>query len=62
MYELPDVSSAHTQSRQLKDHEEIFAEFDKKCIGLELQTTPLSKTKYQHQNELKIQKVKLLIR
>ncbi len=24
----------------LLDGEEIFAEFDKKCIGLELQTTP----------------------
>ncbi len=30
-----------TQNGKLADPEEIFAEFDKKCIGLELQTTPL---------------------
>ncbi len=30
-----------TQSRQLADCEEIFAEFDKKCIVLGLQATPL---------------------
>ncbi len=29
------------QNGQLADREEIFAEFDKKCIGLELQTRPL---------------------
>ncbi len=29
-----------TQNRQLADREEIFDEFDKKCIGLELQTPP----------------------
>ncbi len=34
--------SAHTQNRQRVDREEILAEFDKKCIRLEWQTTPLS--------------------
>ncbi len=34
--------SAHTQNGQSADCEEIFVEFDKKCIGLELQTTPLT--------------------
>ncbi len=34
--------SAHTQNGKLADHEEIFSEFDKKCTGLELQTTTLS--------------------
>ncbi len=36
-----DLFSAHTQNGQLVDHEEMFAEFDKKCIGLELLTAPL---------------------
>ncbi len=36
------VSSAHTQNGKLADREEIFSEFDKKCIGLESQTTPLT--------------------
>lgn len=34
--------SAHTQNRQLVDREQIFTEFDKKCIGLESLTRPLS--------------------
>ncbi len=29
-------------NRQLADCEEMFAEFDKKCTGLELLTAPLS--------------------
>lgn len=38
-----DVSfSAPTQNGQLVDCEEIFAEFDRKCIGLESITAPLS--------------------
>ncbi len=37
----PDLFSARTQNGQLADREKIFAEFDKKCIRLELQTTPL---------------------
>ncbi len=36
----PWLFSAHTQTRQLADREEIFAEFDKKCKGLELQAAP----------------------
>ncbi len=28
--------SVHTQNGKLVDREEIFSEFDKKCIGLEL--------------------------
>ncbi len=35
------ISFQRTQNGQLADREEIFAEFDKKCIGLELQTTPV---------------------
>ncbi len=42
MYECWIFFSSHTQNGQLADCEEIFAEFYKKCIGLELQTTPLS--------------------
>ncbi len=42
MYEHRTFFSAHTQNGQPADREEIFAEFDKKCIGLDLQTTPLS--------------------
>ncbi len=38
----PDFFSAHTENAQLADRKEIFAEFDKKCIGLELQITPLN--------------------
>ncbi len=34
--------SAQTHNGQLAGCGEIFAVFDKKCIGLELQTTPLS--------------------
>ncbi len=34
--------SAHTQNAQLADCEEIFAEFDRKIIALEVQITPLS--------------------
>jgi len=37
-----DFFSAHTQNRQLVDREQIFTEFDKKCIGLESLTRPLS--------------------
>ncbi len=42
MYEHRTVFSAHTQNGKLADREEIFAEFNKKCIGVKLQTTPLS--------------------
>ncbi len=35
------VFSAHIQNRKLVDGEEIFSEFDKKCIGLESYTTHL---------------------
>ncbi len=38
----PDFFSAHTQNGQLADRQEIFTEFEMKCIGLELQTTPLT--------------------
>ncbi len=43
--------SARTQNGQLAEREEIFAESDKKCIGLEFQTTPLTpslKTVFQY--------------
>ncbi len=33
---------AHTQNGQLADREEIFAKFDEKCTGLQLQTTALN--------------------
>ncbi len=36
-----DFFSAHTQNGKPMEREEIFSEFDKKYIGLELQTTPL---------------------
>ncbi len=36
------VFSAHTQNGQLADREAMFATFDKKGIGLELQTTPFN--------------------
>ncbi len=42
MYEHQIFFLAHTQNRELVDREEIFAEFDKNFIGLEMQTTPLS--------------------
>ncbi len=42
MYEHRILFSAHAQNGQLADREEIFAEFDKKSAGLELQTTPLT--------------------
>lgn len=35
-------SLAQTQDGQLVDHERMFAEFDKKCIRLELLTAPLN--------------------
>ncbi len=36
--------SVRTQNGQLVDFVKIFAEFNKRCIGLELQTTPLSES------------------
>ncbi len=42
MYEHQIFFSEHMQSGRLGDHDEIFAKFDKKCIGLEMQTIPLS--------------------
>lgn len=36
--------SAHTQNRQLADREEVVAEFDKQCVGLESVTAPLIHT------------------
>lgn len=39
----PDFFSARTQNGQLVVHLEIFAEFDKKCIGSELMTAPLTR-------------------
>ncbi len=44
MYEHWTFFQCTHRNGQLVDHEETFAEFDKKCIGLELQTTPLSLT------------------
>ncbi len=41
MYEHWTVFSVHTQNGKLADREEIFTEFDRKCIWLESQTTPL---------------------
>ncbi len=35
------IFSAHRTDTRV-DHEVIFAEFDKKCIGLESQTPPLT--------------------
>ncbi len=40
VYEHRIVFSAHTQNGQLADRKEMFAGFDNKCIGLELQATP----------------------
>ena len=37
----PDIFLANKQNRDLVDCEEIFAELDKKCIGLKLYTAPL---------------------
>ena len=34
---------AHTLNTQLEDQEEQFAEFDKKCIGLQSRTVPLTR-------------------
>ncbi len=41
VYEHRTVFSAHTHTEQ-KASEEIFSEFEKKCIGLESSTTPLT--------------------
>ncbi len=35
VYEHRTFFSAHTQNGKLADREEIFTEFDKKCIGFE---------------------------
>ncbi len=40
------AQSVHTLNGQLVDREKIFAEFDKKCTGLELQSTTELKRKY----------------
>ncbi len=37
-----DPTHLQSYNGQLADREEIFAESDKKCIGLELQNTPLT--------------------
>ncbi len=42
VYEHRTVFSVHTQNGTIADREEKFSEFDKKCIGLESYTAPLT--------------------
>ena len=52
MYEHPLFFLVQTLNRQVKDCEEQFAKCDKKCLGLELRTSPLGSWGYWYYKPL----------